>query len=107
MDFAGTNTLAIVVAAVASFFIGWPWYMFFGKAWATALGKDPDNPPKPQPKPFIVLGISLLVMSFVLSGVIGHLGEGQVTIRNGLISGLFVWGGFVVTTMGINHVFQV
>ena len=59
MDFAGTNTLAIVVAAVASFFIGWPWYKIFCKAWATALGKDPDNLPKPTPKPFIVLGISL------------------------------------------------
>lgn len=106
MDFAGTNYLAIIVAALASFFVGWPWYMIFGKPWARALGKDPDNPPKPAPKPFIVLGLCLLVMAFVLSGLIGHLGEGQVTVRNGIISGAFVWGGFVVTTMAVNHAFQ-
>ncbi len=106
MDFAGTNYLAIAVAAAASFFVGWPWYMIFGKPWATALGKDPDNPPKPQPMPFFVLGVCLLVMAWVLAGVIGHLGDGQVTIRNGIISGVFVWAGFVVTTMAVNHAFQ-
>ncbi len=106
MDFAGTNYLAIFVAAAASFFVGWPWYMAFGKPWARALGKDPDNPPKPEAKPFAVLGICLLIMAFVLSGVIGHLGEGQVTPRNGIISGIAVWVGFVVTTMGVNYTFQ-
>jgi len=106
MDFAGINYLAIVVAAAASFFVGWPWYIVFGKAWAKALGKDPDNPPKPEPKPFIVLGVCLLVIAWVLAGVIGHLGEGQITVRNGLVSGVFVWAGFVVTTMAVNHAFQ-
>ncbi len=106
MDFAGVNYIAVVVAAVASFFVGWPWYMTFGKPWARALGKDPDNPPKPEPKPFIVLGISLLFMAFVLAGVIGHLGKGQVTLSNGIISGIIIWAGFVVTTMGVNYTFQ-
>ena len=106
MDFAGINYLAVLVAALASFFVGWPWYMIFGKSWAKALGKDPDNPPKPEPKPFIVLGLCLLVMAYVLAGFIGHLGQGQVTIRNGIISGLFAWAGFVVTTMAVNYTFQ-
>ena len=106
MDFAGINYLAIVAAAAASFFVGWPWYMIFGKAWAKALGKDPDNPPKHKPAPFIVLGVCLLVMAWVLAGVIGHLGEGQITVRNGIISAVFVWAGFVVTTMAVNHAFQ-
>ena len=106
MDFAGINYLAVVLAAVAGFFVGWPWYMTFGKAWARALGKDPDNPPKPKPLPFIVLGVSLLLMAWVLAGVIGHLGKNQVTFSNGVISGLFIWAGFVVTTMGVNYTFQ-
>ena len=106
MDFAGINYLAVVVAAVASFFVGWPWYMTFGKPWARAVGLDPDNPPGPKPTPFIVLGIALLVMAWVLAGVIGHLGSGQVTIRNGVISGVFVWIGFVVAPMAVNYTFQ-
>lgn len=106
MEFAGINYLAVVVAAVVSFFIGWPWYMTFGKTWARAVGKDPDNPPKPQPGPFIVLGVALLVMAFVLAGIIGHLGTDQVTIKNGIISGLFLWLGFVATTILVNYTFQ-
>ncbi len=106
MDFAGINYLAVVVAAVLSFFVGWPWYMTFAKPWARAIGLDPDKPPSPKPAPFIVLGIALLAMAWVLAGVIGHLGTGQVTIRNGIISGLFVWAGFVVAPMAVNYTFQ-
>jgi hypothetical protein len=106
MDFAGINYLAVIVAAVAGFLVGWPWYMTFGKAWARAVGKDPDNPPKPKRAPFIVLGICLLVMAWVLAGVIGHLGQGQVTVRNGVISAAFIWLGFVVTPMAVNYTFQ-
>lgn len=106
MDFAGINYVAVLVAAVASFFVGWPWYRTFGRHWAKALGKDPDNPSPPHAKPFIFLGVSLLVMAWVLAGLIGHLGQGQVTLMNGIISALFVWAGFVVTTMATNYAFQ-
>lgn len=106
MDFAGINYFAVLVAAAVSFFVGWPWYMTLGKHWAVALGKDPDNPPPPHAKPFIVLGAGLLVMAWVLAGMIGHLGEGQVTVSNGIISGLFAWAGFVATTMTTNYAFQ-
>ena len=37
---------------------------------------------------------------------IGHLGIGQVTPRNGIISGAILWAGFVVTSMAVNHAFQ-
>jgi hypothetical protein len=45
-------------------------------------------------------------MAYILAGVIGHLGPGQVTVRNGLISALFVFVGFVATTLATNHAFQ-
>ena len=45
-------------------------------------------------------------MAWVLAGVVGHLGTGQVTVANGLISGAFVWFGFIVTSMLVNHGFQ-
>lgn len=106
MDFAGINYIAVAVAAGVSFFVGWPWYMTFSKAWLTALGKDPDTPPHPTPIPFICLGIGLLVMAWVLAGLIGHLGQGQVTLWNGIVSGAFAWAGFVITTMATNYAFQ-
>ena len=44
-------------------------------------------------------------MSWMTAGVLGHLGPGQVTLRNGLISGAFLWFGFVITTMAVNNGF--
>ena len=45
-------------------------------------------------------------MAWVLAGLIGHLGAGQVTVRTGIISGVFCWLGFVVTTLAVNHAYQ-
>ena len=47
--------------------------------------------------------VAELVMAYVLAGMVGHLGS--VTIRSAVISGLFVWAGFMVTTMLVNNAF--
>jgi len=44
-------------------------------------------------------------MAWMLAGVLGHLGPGQVTLRNGVISGAFLWFGFVLATMAVNNAF--
>ncbi|MDH3581863.1 MAG: DUF1761 domain-containing protein [Hyphomicrobiales bacterium] len=106
MDFAGINYVAVPVAAVAGFAVGMGWYMTLGNAWMAALGKTKDEL-KPSAGPFIVSGISLIVMAAMLAGVIGHLGKDHVTLINGAISGLFIWLGFVITTMATNHAYQV
>jgi Protein of unknown function (DUF1761) len=41
----------------------------------------------------------------MLAGVLGHLGPGQVTSRNGVISAAFLWFGFILTTMTVNYSF--
>jgi hypothetical protein len=38
--------------------------------------------------------------------VLGHLGVGQVTLKNGVISGAFLWFGFILTTMLVNFSFS-
>jgi hypothetical protein len=55
--------------------------------------------------PFVISFVALLVMAFVLSGAIGHLGPGQVTVKNGIISGAILWAGFVVTTVFVNNAY--
>jgi len=55
--------------------------------------------------PFIYAFAAELVMAWVLAGLIGHLGPGQVTLRNGIISGAFSWLGFVIPTMLVNNRF--
>ncbi|MGI9384398.1 MAG: DUF1761 domain-containing protein [Methyloligellaceae bacterium] len=103
MAFAGINYLAVVIAAVAGFMVGWGWYMALGKPWMEALGKTKDDL-KPSPLPFILAFVAQVVMAYMLAGVIGHLGD--VTIVRGIITGFFVWLGFVITTMVVNHGFQ-
>jgi hypothetical protein len=53
--------------------------------------------------PFILAFVAELAMAWVLAGMVGHLGA--VTIRSAVISGLFVWAGFVVTTLLVNNAF--
>jgi hypothetical protein len=107
MVFAGLNYLAVVVAAIGAFAFGAAYYGILGKRWLAALGKSeaglkgPDG--KMSPVPFIVSFIAELVMAWALAGVLGHLGEGQVTVRNGAIAAFFLWLGFVVTTMAVNN----
>lgn len=102
MVFAGINYLAVLVAAVAGFAFGALWYGLLGKQWMAALGITEQ--PKPSPGPFLTAFICQLVMAGMLAGVIGHLGE--ISITRSLLSALFVWFGFVVTTMTVNHRFQ-
>lgn len=107
MNFAGVNYLAAVVAAVASFIFGSVYYMALGKSWMAALGKtEADMKAAMSPVPFIVAAVAQLIMAFMLAGVIGHLGKDMVTAKNGVISGFFIWLGFVITTLAVNHGFQ-
>ena len=110
MTFAGVNYLAVVIAAVAAWLAGAGWYMGFGKTWTSALGTTPEKMQEMRGHPgaylpFIYAFAAELVMAWVLAGLIGHLGPGQVTLRNGIISGAFSWLGFVIPTMLVNNSF--
>lgn len=102
MVFAGINYLAVVIAAVAGFGWGALYYMTLSKQWLAVVGRVEPNK---SPAPFVISFVALLVMGWVLAGSIGHLGTGQVTLRNGIISGLFMWVGFVATTVFVNNAY--
>jgi Protein of unknown function (DUF1761) len=56
--------------------------------------------------PFIYAFVADIVIAWMLAGVLGHLGAGQVTLRNGMISAAFLWFGFILTTMAVNYSFS-
>ena len=106
MAFAGINYLAILIATMAGFAFGAAYYMTLSKPWLAAIGKTKEEiaaAGKRSPMPFIVSIVALLIMAWVLAGGIGHLGPGQVTLRNGIICALFMWLGFVITTLAVNY----
>jgi len=110
MTFAGISYLAVVIAAVAAWLASAAWYMSLGRIYMAALGKTPEQVELDRKKPsaflpFIYALVANLVIAWVMAGVLGHLGAGQVTFRNGVISGAFLWFGFILTTIWINYSF--
>ena len=106
MAFAGINPLAVLIAAVAGFAFGAAYYVGLSKQWLAAIGMTKEAvAARRSPAPFIVSIVALLIMAWVLAGGIGHLGPGQVTLKNGIVSALFVWVGFVATTVFVNNAY--
>ena len=105
MTFAGLNYLAILLAALAAFGWGAIYYMTLSKQWLAAVGLSKEQMQSRSAAPFVISFIALIVMSWVLAGTLGHLGPGQVTVKNGIISGLFLWLGFIATTVFVNNAY--
>jgi hypothetical protein len=112
MNFGSINYLAVVIAALAAFGFGAVYYTTLSKPWLNANGWTPEEQERyrkgdlnPGKAPFVVTIVANLVMAWVLAGIIAHLGPGQATIRNGLISGAFCWLGFVITSQSVNYAF--
>lgn len=105
MQFAGTNYVAVLLAAVAGFVFGALYYGLVSKPWMRAGRIDPAQA-RPGPALLALTFICELIMALVLAGAVGHLGPGQVTVANGVISAAILWAGFIVTSMAVNHRYQ-
>jgi Protein of unknown function (DUF1761) len=114
MTLGNLNYWPILIAAIASFAFGAAWYMALSKQWMAARGKTAADMEKDKaamgsvPWPFIISFVALLIMAWMLAGVMLHLARGgtPMTIRGGMISGFFLWFGFVITTMATNYAFH-
>jgi len=110
MTFAGINYWAVLIAAVAGWMVGGIWYGVLGKRWLAALGKTEAEMKTGHGAvsfyaPFVFAFAAALLMAWILAGILGHLGPGQITLRSGAISAAFCWLGFVATSMLVNYSF--
>src|ERR1700691_6245683 len=110
MVFAGINHLAVIIAAVVAWLVSAGWYMSLGRIYQAALGKTPEQCKSEMQKPgaylpYVYALIGNLVIAWMLAGVLGHLGPGAMTLKSGVITGAFIWFGFILTTMAVNFVF--
>jgi hypothetical protein len=107
MTFTGINYIAVIIAALAGFGLGAVWYTILSRPWLRAIGKTEDDLKAQRGSaravPFAISIVALLIMAWMLAGLLGHIND--VTVRGGVITGFFVWLGFVITTMGVNHAF--
>jgi hypothetical protein len=111
MTFAGLNFLAIVAAAIAGWLASAAWYMSLRRIMLARilLPMTPAQWAAPNRSaawlPLLYAFGADLIVAWMLAGLLGHLGAGQVTLRNGVISAAFCWFGFVLTTMVVNDTF--
>ena len=113
MTFTAINYSVIVAAAVAAWFFGALYYTVLSKPWMAALDVSMAEMKRRQAgrgklksaSPFILSFIAEIIMAWVMGRVLGHLGPGQVTLRNGIVSALFLWVGFVLTTVATNNAY--
>ncbi|MEX0853457.1 MAG: DUF1761 domain-containing protein [Bauldia sp.] len=91
--------LAIIVAAVVKFLIGWGWYAppAFGKQWQELSKVSPEQMRSGLAAAIVVQVIGDLIMAYVLARFIGH--YGLPGFAGGAFIGAMAWLGFVATIM--------
>ncbi|MFM9940059.1 MAG: DUF1761 domain-containing protein [Hyphomicrobiaceae bacterium] len=109
--FAGLNVWALPLAAAASFIFGGIWYGVLSKQWMEAanLTKDEiDTAGGMSARPLIITYVAQVFMAWMLAGVILHMVKAGIpaTMQNGMITAGFIWAGFIMTTLIVNHQFQ-
>jgi hypothetical protein len=98
----GINYVAVLVATVANFFVGYLWYTpLFGKAWAKELGMDTNGKPTSGQ---MARGLSMgLIGNFLLAYVFAHNnaawsfvpGMNQMPVGGSIaMAAVFTWLGF-------------
>jgi hypothetical protein len=110
--FGHINLPSIVVAAIAAWVFGAIYYTALGKVWLIAQGKTVDsckieNAAKSglaKGAPFALSFIGELIMGAVIYGILTH--SGLWSWHAGIVTGVFCWFGFVLTTVTINNAYS-
>ena len=105
MDFSQINIFAILVAALASFFLGGLWYskICFGKVWMIETGITEEAAKNSNlVKTFALAFIASLFISFNLAMFLGV----ESTLKTGIFYGFLAGFGWVAMSFGINDLFE-
>jgi Protein of unknown function (DUF1761) len=109
------NVFVMIGAAVCAWLFGAMYYGTVAKAWVAAQGSTMEDFKAKQAAnvgklsaqvPFILSFIAELIMAYVLYGLMKHVAHtNPLSVATGLISGAFVWFGFMLTSMAVNNAF--
>ena len=103
MDLSSINWLAAIVAAVASFGVGFLWYgPLFGKAWQRLVGLSDDEIKHANMGKIFGLSFVFTLIGAVLLAAMMPVDAG---IGGGMTLGAIVGAGFIATSMGTNAQF--
>lgn len=110
MDLSSINILAVIVAALSTFLVGWLWYgPLFGKAWMNAVGVTEED--IEQGNMAKIFGFSFLfeiIMAFNLAMFITGSPEAaeNATAAMGTFYGFLVGFGWVFFALAVNSLYE-
>ena len=108
LDLAELNWLAIIVAALATFFLGGLWYTaLFGKAWQKAYGFSDEKlaqmrKDRPPPVFFGTMIVCYVIIAFVTALLVQA--AGVESAAGGALLGLLLWIGIAATVKLTDHI---
>src|SRR5690242_19786285 len=104
--FEGINFLAVLVAAVLSFLLGWLWYspVLFGNAWMAEMGFTKETMDKAMKEGMAKQMILGFVIAFITAFFIAHDVTGGMDTMAAIKWALFAWIGLVVTTNAADYI---
>ena len=95
------NYVAVVVAALVSFFIGWAWYspILFVKPWLRSRGKDPAVAMSGDMKMPMGKMLAEFVSTLLVAYVLAHFSMwmGVTSVQAALQLAVWIWLGFQAT----------
>jgi len=105
MNPSDINYLAVIVAALASFVVGFFWYspMLFAKVWQNEIGLS-DEKIKKTNMP-LVFGVSFLLTLIISFNLAAFLGKDAGFVW-GLTAGALAGIGWVASSLGILYLFE-
>ncbi len=93
----------IVIAAVIEWLLGALWYgLIFRKSWMAMAGFSETNKPKNGAMTMACSFIACLLLTFVISYVVGW--AGAMTFTQGIKFGVICWVGFIAPPLITQHI---
>jgi len=111
MMLSTSSFFAILGAAIAAWVFGAAYYMPLGKVWLAAQGRtmaemqaaNANKSAAAKAFPFVLSFVCEIIMAWTMYGLLFH--TGNFFARAGLISGLIIWFGFILTTVAVNNAY--
>jgi len=97
---SGINYLAVLVAALAAWAVGFVWYEVLWKGWLAAQRESKADLADRfrHPRAYLIFVFVVeLIMARILAEIVGHAGD--VTVPTGLTWAVFCWLGLVAPVM--------
>src|SRR5262249_20397783 len=109
MHFASVNWLAIFIAAAAGYGVGAAWYAIFGKRWMAANGMTAETVKSGGTGTvisYLLAAIANVLIAVTFAGFLFHMGGvAPSPLRPPIISAVFLWLGFILSTLMVTYSF--